>query len=163
MTRSYNQVIVGGVKVACLSRLELADMMVEDCLTARDDPHWRPRMVFSVNGNSIARSAVDAEFRAHYEQADLIHADGQPVVLVSRLLTEAPIPERSATTDYFLDAAEAARASGLKFFLLGATEDVNARCAEILAARYPGLEIVGRRNGYFSARGRGGHLRRDQR
>ena len=35
-------------------------------------------------------------------------------------------------------------------YLLGATEEVNARCAEILAKRYPGLEIVGRRNGYFA-------------
>lgn len=150
MTRSYNQVIVGGVKIACLSRRELADLMIEDCLTARAESHWRPRLVFSVNGNSIARAATDQEFRAHYEQADLIHADGQPVVLFSRLLTQAPIPERSATTDYFLDAAEAARATGLKFFLFGATEDVNSRCAEILAARYPGLEIVGRRHGYFA-------------
>lgn len=150
MPRSYNEVIVGGVKIACLSRRELAELMVKECLAARASHAPVPRLVFSANGNSIARAAVDAEFRAHYEAADVIHADGQPVVLASRLLTSAPIPERSATTDYFLDAAEMAQARGLKFFLLGATESVNARCAEILRARYPGLEIVGRRNGYFS-------------
>lgn len=148
MTRPYKEVIVGGVKIACLSRRELTDLMVEDCLAARTAP--APRLIFSANGNSIARAARDAEFRAHYETADVIHADGQPVVLASRLLTKAPIPERSATTDYFLDAAETARNHGLRFFLLGATESVNARCAELLSQRYPGLEIAGRKNGYFS-------------
>ena len=150
MAQSYKEVIVGGVKIACLSRQGLADLMVEECLAARAAPDRAPRAVFSANGNSIARAAVDAEFRAHYATADLIHADGQPVVLASRLLTDASIPERSATTDYFLDAAEAAQVRGLRFYLLGATEEVNARCAEILTQRYPGLEIVGRRNGYFA-------------
>lgn len=151
MLRPYKEVIVGGVKIACLSRRELADLMVEECLAARAAPSHTPRLIFSANGNSIARAAADAEFRAHYETADVIHADGQPVVLASRLLTKAPIPERSATTDYFLDAAETGRAHGLRFFLLGAAESVNARCTELLRQRYPGLEIVGRRNGYFSA------------
>ena len=39
---------------------------------------------------------------------------------------------------------------GLRFFLLGATEETNARAAAILSEMYPGLEIVGRRHGYFS-------------
>jgi exopolysaccharide biosynthesis WecB/TagA/CpsF family protein len=150
MSRSYKEVIVGGIKIACLSRCELADLMVEDCLAARMIPSHTPKLVFSANGNSIARFAAEGEFRAQYADADIVHADGQPVVFASRLLTDAPIPERSATTDYFLDAAEAAQKTGLRFFLLGATEEVNARCAAILSARYPGLEIVGRRNGYFT-------------
>ena len=150
MARSYNEVIVGGVKIACLSRQDLAELMTEECVDARVAADRKPRLVFSANGNSIARVAVDSDFRRDYEAADIIHADGQPVVLASRLLTQAPIPERSATTDYFLDAAEEAQKSGLRFFLLGATEAVNARCAEILKQRYPGLQIVGRRNGYFA-------------
>lgn len=147
--RSYNEVIVGGVKIACLSRRGLAELMSAECLAARTDETHAPRLVFSVNGNSIARVAADDAFRKDYERADIIHADGQPVVLASRLLTDAPIPERSATTDYFIDAAEEAEKTGLRFFLLGATESVNARCAEILKQRYPGLKIVGRRDGYF--------------
>ncbi len=150
MARSYQEVIVGGVKIACLSRRDLTELMVEECLAARQAPASAPRLVDAANGNAIARAAVDAEFRAYFQAADLIHADGQPVVMASRLLTRAPIPERSATTDYFLDAAAAAEASGLSFFLLGGTESVNARCAEILKQRYPGLRLVGRRNGYFA-------------
>src|SRR6185503_17007491 len=76
-------------------------------------------------------------------------ADGQPVVLASKLLTSHPIPERSATTDFIHDAAAAASESGLSFFLLGATEQVSAQCANALADNYPGLKIAGRRHGYF--------------
>lgn len=150
MSRNYDEVIVGGVKVACVSRQGLADLMGKECLAARGNPRHVPQLVFSVNGNSIARAAIDPQFRACYNAGDIIHADGQPVVLASRFLTRSPIPERSATTDYFIDAAEAGQKLGLRFFLLGASESVNARCAEILKQRFPGLEIVGRRNGYFS-------------
>lgn len=143
------EVLIGGVKTACISRAGLQTLMVSDCLEARAVPR-EPKLVFSVNGNSIARVAMDADFRRSYESADLIHADGQPVVLASRLLTSNPIPERSATTDYFHDAAKAAARHGLKFYLLGATEKVNAACAAEMQKRYPGLKIVGRRNGYFS-------------
>lgn len=122
--------------------------MIADCFEARADKR-APKLVFSVNGNSIARAAIDTSFRRAYEAADLIHADGQPVVMASRLFTRTPIPERSATTDFFHDAAKAAAPRDLSFYLLGGTEAVNAACAEEMQRRYPGLRIAGRRNGYF--------------
>ena len=94
-------------------------------------------------------AARDAAFRALLGQADVIHADGQAMVFVSRL-TRAPIPERSATTDFLHDAAKVAAQHGLRFFLLGATEEANAEAARRLVRAYPGLKIVGRRHGYFS-------------
>jgi exopolysaccharide biosynthesis WecB/TagA/CpsF family protein len=84
-----------------------------------------------------------------FAEADIVHADGQAVVFASRL-AKAPIPERSATTDFIHDAAALAAIYGLRFYLLGASEEANAKAAEILAAQYPGLKIVGRRHGYFS-------------
>ena len=36
------------------------------------------------------------------------------------------------------------------FFILGATEEANEKAARILRETYPGLQIVGRRHGYFS-------------
>jgi N-acetylglucosaminyldiphosphoundecaprenol N-acetyl-beta-D-mannosaminyltransferase len=146
--RNYREVTVGGIRTACVSRAQLTQLMVGDCLAAR----WGdrvPKLVFASNGHAIATAATDAAFRRQFDAATLIHADGQPVVFASKA-TRSPIPERSATTDFIHDAAAAARDSGLKFFLLGATEDVNAGCAERLAQDYPGLAIAGRRNGYFS-------------
>ncbi len=148
--RVYDRVIVGGLRTACVSRHQLGGLMVGDCLAARGGQR-APRLVFASNGHAIALAALNAEFRQQLAQADLIHADGTPVVFASRLLTRTPVPERSATTDFIFDAAHAAAQHGLKFFLLGSTEEVNSRCAANLNEAYPGVEIAGRRNGYFSA------------
>jgi exopolysaccharide biosynthesis WecB/TagA/CpsF family protein len=150
MKNDHPQVTVGGLKTACLSRKDMMAWMVADCVAARIEPDRLPRLIFTANGHSIALAATDAEFRAQLDQADMIHADGQPVVLASKWMTQRPIPERTATTDFFHDAALAARQHRLRFYLLGATEEINARCAALMAEHYPGLEIAGRRNGYFS-------------
>jgi N-acetylglucosaminyldiphosphoundecaprenol N-acetyl-beta-D-mannosaminyltransferase len=147
--RNYREVMVGGIRTACVSREQMTKLMVGDCVAARSYDR-APKLVFAANGHAISLSLTSPSFRRSFEQATLIHADGQPVVFASRLLTRSPIPERSATTDFIYDAAQAARDAGLKFFLFGGNEDVNARCAEELVAKYPGLKIAGRRNGYFS-------------
>ena len=146
----FGDVMVGGIKTACLSRNALTRIMLDDCLAARQT-EASPKLIFASNGHAIALAAQDEEFRAVFSQADIVHADGQAAVFASRLLTATPIPERSATTDFIHDAAALAAEEGLRFFLLGATEEANAKAAAILAARYPGLKIVGRRHGYFSS------------
>lgn len=147
---SYAEVTVGGLRTACLGRDGLARMMAADCLAARANPTRQPKLVFASNGHAIALAAQDEAFRFTFEQADIIHADGQAAVFASRLLTRTPIPERSATTDFIHDAAAMAVASGLRFFLLGATEEANAEAARVLRQTYPGLQIVGRHHGYFA-------------
>lgn len=146
---SYTEVVVGGIATACLSRDGLARMMLQDCLDARGNPNRHPKLVFASNGHAIALAAQDEAFRFTFEQADIIHADGQAAVFASRLLTATPIPERSATTDFIHDASKIAAEHGLRFFLLGATEEANAEAARVLRETYPGLQIVGRRHGYF--------------
>ena len=143
----YAEVVVGGLKTACVGRDHMSAMMVDDCFAVRRGQR-APKLVFASNGHAIAFAATNARFREVFETADIVHADGQPVVMGSRI-AGTPIPERSATTDFIHDACKAAQQSGLSIFLLGATEDVNARCAEVLLAQYPGLKIAGRRNGYF--------------
>ena len=144
----YGEVTVGGIRTARIGRESLAQLMLADCMEARTtDAH--PKLVFASNGHAIALAAQDEKFRDTFSLADIIHADGQAVVFASRL-TKSSIPERSATTDFIHDAARLAASHGLRFFLLGATEEANAKTAEILTARYPGLLIVGRRHGYFS-------------
>jgi N-acetylglucosaminyldiphosphoundecaprenol N-acetyl-beta-D-mannosaminyltransferase len=146
---SYSEVTVGGINTACLSRDGLARMMLQDCLDARANDKRQPKLVFASNGHAVALAARDEAFRFTLAQADIIHADGQAAVFASRM-TKTPIPERSATTDFIHDASQIAAEHGLRFFLLGATEEANAEAARVLAAAYPGLQIVGRRHGYFS-------------
>jgi len=145
----YAEIMLGGLKTACLSRDELTRLMLVDCLKARGQEIHPPKLVFASNGHGIALAAQDKAFRETFAQADIMHADGQAAVWASRLLTNTPVPERSATTDFIHDAAKIGAEHGLRFFLLGATEEANAQTARILAETYPGLQIVGRLHGYF--------------
>jgi len=147
---AYEEVMLGGIKTACLSRAELGRMMLIDCLAARDIEGPGPRLVFALNGHTIALTAQDDKFRQVFQRADIVHADGQASVFASHLVTNTPVPERSATTDFIHDAAKIAVEHVFCFFLLGATEEANEKAARILRETYPGLQIVGRRHGYFS-------------
>ncbi len=149
LLETVKHVVVGGIKTACLSRVELTDLMVKDCL-ARRESDMPPALIFDSNGHGLSVAASDPSFRADLEKADIIHADGSVIVSAANKFTDGHIGDRSATTDYFHDAAAAAVEKDLTMYLLGATEDVNKRCADILIKTYPGLKIVGRRNGYFS-------------
>jgi N-acetylglucosaminyldiphosphoundecaprenol N-acetyl-beta-D-mannosaminyltransferase len=145
----FPEVTIGGLKVACLTRDELSSLMVSQCLEFRKRKNSKPKLVFAANGHVISLAATSKEFHRFHEIADLIHADGQPVVFASRF-TESPIPQRSATTDFFHDAAISARASGLRVYVLGGRKEVNSRCVDIMREMYPGLKIVGNRHGYFT-------------
>ena len=146
---AYGEVMVGGLNTICLSRAGLARLMLQDCLRARDDAQLPAKLVFASNGQTIALAARDRFFGDLLAQADIIHADGQATVFASHL-TATPIPERSATTDFIHDACRTAAEHGLRFFLLGSTEEANHEAARRLCEAYPGLKIVGRRHGYFS-------------
>lgn len=145
---TLEHVKVGGIKTARLSRQGLVRVIATEIETHKTQSP--PKLLFDVNGHALALAIMDRSYRDDMNKADIIHADGQPLVVASRLLTNSPIPERSATTDLFHDVARSAPADGVRFFLLGGSEDVNKACAEKMQQMYPSLDIAGRRNGYFS-------------
>lgn len=148
--KPLEHVFVGGVKVAAISRAELTRSIIDDCLERRQkgDP-GPPRLLFDSNGHGISLAARDADFRRALEAADVIHADGGSVVLASRFLAGAPVPDRSATTDMIHDVIRSGLPHGIRHFFLGSTEEVNRECAERLAELHPGVSICGRHHGYF--------------
>ncbi|ANI76519.1 MULTISPECIES: WecB/TagA/CpsF family glycosyltransferase [Sphingobium] len=142
-------VMVGGVPVSTLSLDALINKMVRDAPLRRmqQEPAL---LVFDCNGQGLSMNASDAAFRADLAQADLIHADGQIIVLASRWFSTTPIADRSSTTDMFIDSLGRAAEHGVRYFLLGGEEKVNAECARRIIEATPGLELAGRRNGFWS-------------
>lgn len=144
---------IGGFDTVIATATQLADRMVDDCLAAREARAKRkpllPKLVFSSNGQGISLAATDSAFAGVMAQADMVHADGMSVVFASRLFKRPRLPERIATTDFFHDAARAAMAANLKFFILGGSEEQNAKAYAKIGELYPSLTLVGRRNGYF--------------
>jgi exopolysaccharide biosynthesis WecB/TagA/CpsF family protein len=141
--------LVAGLETVCVTKDELADLMVDDCLFARDN-NIKPKVVFSSNGQGISLNATDKEFAKIMGQADMIHADGQSVVFASKLFTKKPLPDRIATTDFFHNAARKAQKAGITFYMLGASEEESVLACDNVQRAYPELKIVGRRNGYFT-------------
>lgn len=138
---------LGGLPIAVADRAASADVMVRTAL-ARRGSSLPPMYVTSANGEVLSVCSRQADVRALFAAADIIHADGMPMVWASRLLCRAGLPERVATTDLFHDVAARAEASGATFYLLGATAEAVARAERNVRRLYPGLRIVGARHGY---------------
>jgi N-acetylglucosaminyldiphosphoundecaprenol N-acetyl-beta-D-mannosaminyltransferase len=147
-TLNVSVVEVGRIRVACLDRATTADLMIAAALHRRRNP-GRPIYFTSANGQVLSLVASNQFVSWLFSKADLVSADGQPMVLASRLLTQTPLPERVATTDLFHDVAARAIQSGLSFYFLGASAEENAKAVAQVRARYPGLRIAGAKHGFF--------------
>ena len=138
---------LGGLPIAKLDLQETADLMI-DAARSRAS-RGRPLVMTSANGEVISRCHSDPATAALFEQADLISADGQPLVLASRFAGRGTLPERVATSDLFDTVARRAELEGVSFYMFGSTEDENRLACERVRARYPRLAIVGRSHGYL--------------
>jgi N-acetylglucosaminyldiphosphoundecaprenol N-acetyl-beta-D-mannosaminyltransferase len=141
-------VSVGGLPLAVIDRADSAQLMI-DVAVARRGGGRPPPIITSANGQVISLCARDARMRALFLSADLIHADGMPLVFASRWKCRPPLPDRVATTDLFHDVARLAELRGATFYLLGGRPDVIATAARKVRERYPRLEVAGFRHGYL--------------
>ena len=142
---------IGGLPIAAIDREQSARLMVDTALARRGSGR-PPLVITSANGQVISMCARDPDVRALFLAADLIHADGMPLVFASRLKCRTPLPERVATTDLFHDVARAAQARGATFYLLGGAPEVIERAVRNVREVYPQLTIAGFRHGYFVRR-----------
>jgi N-acetylglucosaminyldiphosphoundecaprenol N-acetyl-beta-D-mannosaminyltransferase len=97
--------------------------------------------VVTPNVDHLVTLEKDALFRRIYDEADLILADGKPLIWISKLL-KTPIKEKISGSDLFPLLAEMAAEKGYTMFFLGAAEGVAAKAAENLKIKYPGLQVV---------------------
>src|ERR1700709_1374259 len=146
-TASVPRISLGGLRLAVLDIDQTANFMVDMVFPRRRI--GRPLYLTSANGEVLARCSTEPMTGRLFRAADLINADGQPLVTVSRLRSKTPLPERVATTDLFGVVAEKAQAAGLSFYMFGADENENATAVANVQKMYPNLRIVGRSHGYL--------------
>jgi N-acetylglucosaminyldiphosphoundecaprenol N-acetyl-beta-D-mannosaminyltransferase len=146
-TASVPRVTVGGLRLAVLDLEQTADFMIEQVSPRRRVS--RPLYLTSANGEVVARCSTEPMTNRLFRAADLINADGQPLVTVSRFKSTQPLPERVATTDLFHVVAGKAEAAGLSFYMFGADEAENAAAVANVRRMYPTLKIVGHSHGYL--------------
>jgi N-acetylglucosaminyldiphosphoundecaprenol N-acetyl-beta-D-mannosaminyltransferase len=146
-TAGVPRITLGGLRLAVLDLEQTANFMVDMVFPHRRLP--RPLYLTSANGEVLARCSTEPMTDRLFRAADLINADGQPLVTVSRLKSPTPLPERVATTDLFHVVARKAQVAGLTFYLFGAEEAENATAVANVRKLYPDLKIVGHSHGYF--------------
>lgn len=120
--------------------------------------HW----TITVNLDHLRRYRRDPVQKGLIDGADLVVADGMPLVWASRLAGE-PLPERVSGSSMVWSICEAASARRLSIFLLGGDPGVAKRAAQSFRDSYPGLEIAGTACppvGFESDEQELGHIRR---
>jgi N-acetylglucosaminyldiphosphoundecaprenol N-acetyl-beta-D-mannosaminyltransferase len=108
----------------------------------------RPHLIVTVNASFIVEIRRDRRLLSICRNADLVVADGVPVVWASSIVG-TPLVERVAGVDLMGNLLCTAASHGLRVYFLGARENVVSKLVELCKVRYPGLEIAGYRNGYF--------------
>ena len=82
-------------------------------------------------------------------ECPLINADGASIVWAAKKLG-VPLGERVTGIDLFQRLVGLASEKGYRIYLFGAKEEVVTKVKAIFEDRYPGIQIVGYRNGYFT-------------
>lgn len=102
----------------------------------------------SINTAKLVSLERDPELRRIINGCGLINADGQGVVLASRLLGR-PLPGRVPGIDLMHRLLALAEERSYRVFVLGARPGVLERAVQRLRAAHPGLVIAGTQHGYF--------------
>lgn len=120
---------------------------VPDRVTLMDrvGTHLRERTGFALatlNLDHLVKLRTSETFRRAYGAQDLIVADGNPIVWLSRMASR-PVA-LAPGSDLVLPLARLAAENGVPVALLGSTGPVLDAAAGVLQARIPGLEIAAR-------------------
>lgn len=108
-------------------------------------------VVGCVNAAKVVRLREDESLRDAVAACDLIIADGMPLVWAGRLLGRR-LPERVTGIDLFLELLKTANDRSQRVYLLGARQQIVELVVAHIREKYPRIDVVGYRNGYFDDR-----------
>lgn len=128
-----------GVEIDPLSMAQA----VEQLLAWTREGQGRCRYVVTPNVDHVVLLRHHAGLRAAYDDADLILADGTPVVWAARFLNK-PLPEKVPGSDLVPALFDKVPAfEPRRVYLLGAGPGVAERAATSIQARWPAVQVVG--------------------
>lgn len=130
-----------------IDNLDMDESLAEICrLIEGSTPHQH----VVVNVNKLVKASRDPELLSIINQCALINVDGMPLVWVSRILG-TPLKQRVTGIDLFINLLTLAEQRAYRVYFLGATEAALGSMLTAVRQRHPDLQIVGARNGFWSA------------
>ncbi|MGL6174202.1 MAG: WecB/TagA/CpsF family glycosyltransferase [Cellulosilyticaceae bacterium] len=106
-------------------------------------------MVFTPNPEIIMLAKTNKDMEQTLLEADLVVPDGIGVVIASKVLKGEVLPERVAGFDLVQNTMKQAVDKGYKYYFFGSKPEVAELAATEMKKKYPGIQIVGCRDGYF--------------
>lgn len=131
-----DQRFVWDIPFACVTKSQAVERIAQ--LIDRGVPSY----VITANLNYAMLHHQQADLRAITEAAELILADGQPIVWRSRLGNKR-LPERVAGSELIYDLARLADQKGWGIYFLGGEPGVAQKCADNLVRQFPGMRVSG--------------------
>ena len=142
-TSPSNTMTVLGIDVHSMRMPQVLDIC-SDCIESRT-----PLLLGVVNVAKAIKMRKDPQLRESVCGADLVLADGAGIILLSRLKGQ-PLPERVTGIDLMYNLMRLADYRQYRVYFLGAKQDVVAKVVDHTRSYYPGLQIAGYHDGYFS-------------
>lgn len=135
-TPDRKQVRLLGVRFDALRERQVVEHVIRASRSGRGG--W----IVTPNLDHLRRCRYDAPFRAMVEEADLVVADGMPLIWASHL-QGTPLPQRVAGSSLVDTLACAAAQAGVSLFLLGGNRGAAEGAADVLQRKNPQLRIAG--------------------
>ncbi len=101
-----------------------------------------------VNANNLNIASNNRDLTRHYQDCDVIFADGAGVKLASRFKSN-PIEANINGTDMLPHLCSSVSREKQSVFLLGASQGIANQAAKNLVADFPGLKVAGTHHGYL--------------
>ena len=142
---SFKKVDILGVEVTSLTMQE-AVAQVEEYMEEKANV-----LIATANAEMIMRATHDAVLRNILNEAALVVPDGAGTVWAARHLGH-PMPERVAGYDLAQELMRRAPQKGKRIFFFGSAPGIAEKAKAKAESLYPGIEIAGVRNGFFTAK-----------
>jgi N-acetylglucosaminyldiphosphoundecaprenol N-acetyl-beta-D-mannosaminyltransferase len=136
------KVILFNTPIDALSLIDTVEL-VDSAIRNKQQLHH-----IAVNVAKIVHMQTDKQLYESVVSADVINADGLPLVWVSRLFGN-PIPERVTGVDLMQSLVKLASEKNYKIFFFGAKEEVVSKVVKAYSDQYSSSIVAGYRNGYF--------------
>lgn len=144
MVGLHNKASILNIQVNCVTMDEA--LQVAETFIAENTPH----LIATANAEMVMKAQEDRELAQILNEADLVVPDGAGVVWAARHKGHV-MPERVAGYDLTQHLLARAAKKGYRVYLFGSGPEIVARAKQQAEKRFPGVNIVGMRDGYFDS------------
>lgn len=134
---------IAGINIDDISMEQAVDRIYEFIGSNKNHAIYTPNAEIMMDG------ITNREMKTILNNADMLVADGAGVVLASKILGKE-VAEKVSGYDLVKNLLTASSKRPIKFFLFGGKPGIPEKANANIICDYPGAEVVGTRNGYFS-------------